>query len=74
MQVLDPDDDSITLFGLDNDELIRLEACLGDEAFLLTIDDKIYQLSNSGVTLVYFDTDRNLATRHPYASSLNWRL
>lgn len=58
----DPPDDSIGAFGLDNDELVGLDICVGKEAFLFIIDYKSYVLTNDGATLIYLDTDRNPAT------------
>jgi len=58
----DQANDSIGAFGLDNDELVSLEVCAGDKAFLFTIDYKSYLLSNDGATLIYLDTDQNPAT------------
>ena len=58
----DPADDSIGAFGLDNDELVGLDVCVGKEAFLFTIDYKSYVLTNDGATLIYLDTDLNPAT------------
>jgi len=58
----DPGDDSIGAFGFDNDELIGVNACLGQGAFLFVIDYKSYLLSNDGATTIFLDTDRNTAT------------
>ncbi len=58
----DPADDSIGAFGLDNDELVGLELCVGQKALLFTIDYKSYELSNDGATLIYFDIDNNRNT------------
>ena len=62
MHFNDPVDDSVGAFGMDNDELVGLDVCVGDRAFLFTIDYKKYLLSNDGATIIYLDTDRNPAT------------
>ena len=62
MHFNDPVDDSVGAFGMDNDELVGLDVCFGNRAFLFTIDYKKYLLSNDGATIIYLDTDRNPAT------------
>jgi hypothetical protein len=62
VHVDDPNDDSVGGYGLDNDELTALDACLGSDALLLTITYKSYALSNDGATLIFLDTDRNPTT------------
>ncbi len=62
LHLADPSDDSIGAFGYDNDELVGLDICSGDDAFLFTIDYKSYLLSNDGATLIYLDTDQDTAT------------
>ncbi len=62
LHVDDPADDSIGAFGLDNDELLGLDACLGDNALLFTIFYKSFELSHDGATLIYIDTDQDPAT------------
>lgn len=64
----DPNDDSVGGYGLDNDELTALDACLGNDALLLTITYKSYALSNDGATLIFLDTDRNPATGEAHAN------
>jgi hypothetical protein len=68
VHVDDPNDDSVGGYGLDNDELTALDACLGNDALLLTIAYKSYALSNDGATLIFLDTDRNPATGEAHAN------
>ena len=68
VHVDDPNNDSVGGYGLDNDELTALDACLGNDALLLTITYKSYALSNDGATLIFLDTDRNSATGEVYVN------
>jgi hypothetical protein len=58
-EVDDPVDDSLGVFGYDNDELVHASICLGAQALLFVIDYESYLLTNDGVTLIIIDTDRN---------------
>ncbi len=62
LHVGDPADDSIGAFGLDNDELVGIDTCVGDSALLFTLYYKSFKLSNDGATLIYMDTDQDPAT------------